>query len=73
MKVITKTYYILDEKDKKQIKKQMIDLDLTLSKMAKNIGVSKSYISEIISGKKHLTDKIIEQFKSQGITIKKED
>ena len=70
MKAITKTYYILDEKDKKQIKKQMIDLDLTLSKMAKNIGVSTSYISAIISGKRCLTDKIIKQFLSQGIVIK---
>lgn len=73
MKTIIKKYYILDENDKKLIKKQMIDLDLTLSKMAKNIGVSKSYISEIISGKKCLTDKIITQFSSQGIIIKKED
>lgn len=73
MKAIIKKYYILDKNDTKQIKKQMIDLDLNLQKIAKNLNVSKSYISEIINGKKYLTDKIIEQFKSQGIIIKKED
>ena len=30
MKKITKTYYFLDEEDKKNIKKQMLDMNLKL-------------------------------------------
>lgn len=67
-----KTYYVLDENDKKQIKKQMIDLDLTLSKIAKNLNISIAYICSIINGQRRVTDKIMEQLKSQGIIIKME-
>lgn len=69
MKVITKTYYILDEKDKKQIKKQMIDLNLTSALLAKNIGVSNAYISSILNGQRRVTERIVEQLRKQGISI----
>lgn len=69
MKAITKTYYILDEKDKKQIKKQMIDLDLTSALLAKNIGVSNAYISAILNGQRRVTERIVEQLRKQGISI----
>lgn len=70
MKVITKIYYMLDEEDRKSIKKQMIDLNLTLTQMAENLSVSKAYVSAIINGDKHFTNKIRKQFESQGIVFK---
>lgn len=70
MKLINKVYYTLDEEDKKDIKKQMIDLELSLNQMAKNLNVSPSYLTDVINGKKNFTPKLKEQFKSQKIIIK---
>ena len=70
MKKIVKTYFVLDENDKKAIKKQMIDLNLTSALLAKNIGVSNAYISSILNGQRRITERIIEQLKSQGVYLK---
>lgn len=69
MKKIVKTYFVLDENDKKAIKKQMIDLNLTSTLLAKNIGVSNAYISSILNGQRRVTERIVEQLKEQGIFI----
>ena len=69
MKKIIKTYYFLDEEDKKNIKKQMLDMNLKLKDMAKALGLSSAYVSSILSGERNLTEKIIEQFASVGIKL----
>ena len=69
MKKIIKTYFVLDEDDKKSIRKQMIDLNLTSVLLAKNIGISNAYISSILNGQRRITEKIIKQLKEQGIFI----
>lgn len=69
MKKIVKTYFVLDENDKKAIKKQMIDLNLTSALLAKNIGVSNAYISSILNGQRRVTERIVEQLRKQGISI----
>ena len=69
MKMVTKVYYMLDEEDKKDIKKQMIDLELSLRQMAKNLNVSPAYLSGVIAGNKHFTPRLKEQFESQGIIL----
>lgn len=66
---IVKISYTLDDVDVKQIKKQMIEKDLNFSKLADNLGVSKSYISAIINGKKTITKRILKMFESQGIKL----
>lgn len=73
MQKIIKIYYTLDDTDIKQIKKQMIEKDLNFSKLADNLGVSRSYISSIINGKRALTKRIVEMFESQGIKIGEEN
>lgn len=72
MKIITKVYYILDENDRKSIKKQMVDLDLTITQLSERLGCSKAYVSAIINGDKRFTKKIKEQFESQGIKVEGE-
>jgi len=47
MKKVVKTYYLLNDKDIKSIKKQLIDLDLTYERLARKTGIGKSYISLI--------------------------
>lgn len=69
MKKITKTYYLLDEEDKKNIKKQMLDMNLKLKDIAKTLGLSSAYVSSILNGERNLTEKIIEQFTSVGIKL----
>ena len=69
MKKIVKTYFVLDENDKKAIKKQMIDLNLTSALLAKNIGISNAYISSILNGQRRVTEKIVNQLSEQGIFI----
>lgn len=51
----------------------MIEKDLNFSKLADNLGVSRSYISSIINGKRALTKRIVEMFESQGIKIGEEN
>ena len=70
MKKIVKTYFTLDENDKKAIKKQMIDLSLTSALLARNLGVSNAYISSLLNGQRRLTEEIMEQFKMQGLYLK---
>lgn len=73
MKRVIKVYYVLDEEDKKDIKKQMIDLELSLRQMAKNLNVSPAYLSDVIAGNRHFTQRLKEQFESQGIILKENE
>ena len=66
---IKKIIYALDETDRKSIKKQMVDKDLTLTRVAQIIGVSKAYLSEILAGNRTVTPRIIKQFEMCGIEI----
>ena len=72
MRKIIKVHYELDEEDKKSIKKQMIDLELPLRQMAKNLNVSPAYLCDVINGNRHFTPRLKEQFESQGIVLKGE-
>ena len=64
-----KAYYVLDDNDVKQIKKQMVDKDLNFSKMAENLGLSRGYLSLIMQKKRSITPRIIKIFASQGIYL----
>lgn len=69
MKKIIKTYYVLDDDDVKQIKKQMIDNDLNFNKLADKLGVSRSYISSIINKKRNITERVVRLLKASKIYI----
>jgi len=69
MKKVVKTYYLLNDKDIKSIKKQLIDLDLTYERLARKTGIGKSYISLILTGRKHLTEKVKNKFGQAGIFL----
>ena len=64
-----KTKYFLDESDKKEIRKQFIDLDLNIRKLAKNIGYNYSYLCDVFNGHKCISKKLIDALNSQGIVI----
>lgn len=69
MKKVVKVYYLLEDKDIKSIKKQLIDLDLTYEELAKKTVIPRSYISLILTGKKHLTETIKKKFEKAGIVV----
>lgn len=48
----------------KEVRKKLIDKDMTISELAKQIGKSRSYVTEIISGrvKSPNTQKLINEF-----------
>lgn len=69
MKQTTQTKYILEETDKKEIKKQLIDLDLNMRQLAKNMGYHHTYLYDVFNGNKHLSKKLIEALKTQGIVL----
>lgn len=69
MKEIIKIYYQCDAEDKKKFRMWMIDKNTKLETIAKQIGTSASYISQILNGQKNITRKIIEKFKKVGYDI----
>lgn len=69
MKQSIKKNYLLEEKDKKEIKKQLIDLDLSMRQLAKNMGYHHTYLYDVFNGNKHISKKLIEALKTQGIVV----
>lgn len=66
---IKKVIYVLDDEDRKQIKKQMIDLDLSFRQLAKQMGYSVSYVCQIFNGEKNVTKEFIEKLFNVGINL----
>lgn len=58
MRIVNKTYYYLDEKDKEKILKLF-----TMKSISLKTGYSVSYISKILNGKKYCPTKLIHLFK----------
>lgn len=61
--------YKITERGRIRFKKWLIDKNISMSSFALKIGVSKQYVSNIITGKIHITSKIRELFKKGGYTI----
>lgn len=69
---IVKTYYRCDRSDYKRFKKWLIDNNTKMLAIANKLGVSDSYISAIITGKRNITNETIEKFKKVGFDLKGE-
>lgn len=67
MKIKQKTYYFFEPKDKKEFKKWLVDNDLTQNEFAEKCGISVSYLTFIITGKRHFTKDLMETFKNLGL------
>ena len=64
-----KIKYYLDENDKKEIKKQLIDLDMSIKQLSKNIGYHYSYLYQVLNGERYITSKLTDLLQTQGIVI----
>lgn len=69
MKEIIKVYYQCNAEDKQKFRIWMIEKNTKLETISKQIGVSASYISQILNGQRNITRKIIEKFKKVGYDI----
>lgn len=58
MRTIQKTSYILEKEDLKLIKAEMIERELTLRQLAKQLGISAAYLCDIFKGKRALSSNI---------------
>lgn len=69
MKTIIKVNYVLEAEDRQSIQKQMNSYGLSLRQMARNLGVSASYLSDVLNGNRTLTGNLKEKFESQGFVF----
>lgn len=69
MRVVVKKTYYFDENDKKKFKIWLIQNSLTYTKIAESLGVSVSYLNQIINGTKPLNDKIIFELNRLGFKL----
>ena len=53
----------------KALKIYLILNDMTVSEFAKKLGVSQSFLSFVINGKKKLTDNLIKKFRENGFEL----
>ena len=69
MKVVIKKTYYFDENDKKRLKIWLIQHSLTYTKIAESLGVSVSYLNQIVNGTKPLNDKTIFELNRLGFKL----
>ena len=66
MRKVIKTNYILEKEDMKLIKKEMIERELTLRQMAKQLGISAAYLCDIFKGNRAVSDKLYSELVRLG-------
>ena len=64
----TKSYLYFDEKERKRFNVWLIQNNTSQEEVAKRIKVSETYLSLVLSGKRCLTDKMIDKLKNIGFT-----
>ena len=69
MKIKTKVTRYFDTQDLINFKSYLIRHHMTTSDFAKKIGTTSSYVCQVVRGKKVLTPKVIEKFRSAGFDI----
>lgn len=67
MEIIVSVRYRLTEIDKKEIKRQVKENKTSLTKIASRVGISKPYLSDILSGARLLTPDLKEKIEECGI------
>lgn len=63
------TFYIMTKSGRNRFKKWLIDTEQTQLQFATKCGISKQYLYAIINGKRHITQRVREQFKKGGYDL----
>lgn len=61
--------YLMTERGCTRFKKWLVANNMSMSKFAREIGVSKQYVNDIVLGKRHVTPRIRELFEKGGYTL----
>ena len=69
MKEKNKSYLYFDEKDRKRFRMWLIQEGLDQDDIAKRLNISASYFCLILSGKRALTDKVIDGLRKLGYNV----
>ena len=72
MRKIVKEFFLVDKNDKEYIYEQLFEKNLLLKDIAKSLGVTSGFVSNVVNGRTYVTQKVINQFKSVGISLSKE-
>ena len=67
MEIIVSVRYKLSDIDKKEIKRQVKENKTSLTKIASRVGISKPYLSDVLSGTRLLTPQLKEKIEECGI------
>lgn len=72
MQLITKTraHYVLEPQDKEAIRAQLGELKLTMADISGRLGVSASYFSDVLNGKRYFTAGLETRLAREGIVVK---
>ena len=70
MRQETKTKYYIDSRAREPFIQFIRFNGITLTDLAYKLGVSKGHLSNVLAGKKALTEDLREQFAKMGITFK---
>lgn len=62
-------YYIMTKSGCNRFKKWLLDQNLSQQEFANRCGISKQYLTLIIKGKSHITNRVREYFKKGGYEL----
>ena len=67
MRVVIKTLYYIEDEDYKEIIKCMKDNKLTYRKIAKELGISSTFLHDMIHYRRPISMNVVNYFKSKGV------
>lgn len=63
---LVKEGYFITKQAYTRFKKWLVDKNLTVNKFAKQCGVSRQYLEQVLKGNKKITSSVLETFKKGG-------
>lgn len=70
MRIVNKTYYYFDKKDKDYFTDFLWESHNKMSDFAEMCGISQTLLSLIVNGKRPISKEMIKKFKKNGFEIK---
>lgn len=70
MKVIVKRFYYLNKEEIALVRRWMKDNNTSYRKLGKELGVSGSYLHDMIHNRRSVNEKLLEYFASKGLSFK---
>ena len=72
MKIETKIYITLEQKDKNNIRIQLLEKGISQNEFAQQLGISRAYLSEILNGNRTLPSGLMQKMRNLGVEMQGE-